>query len=355
MKHDEHLQPEEQQDPTISHLLSHLKMLRATVPVNYELKESLRAKLLERMRQMELQAAHSKRGAMTRKRRGFWWYTGGLLVLMICGFFWFGQVENIHFAAQELMQLTNNRAHSISLSASGKWLAQLSEDGRLAVQSLDEKATHKQMHQLPRTSGSYPFIDFANNDEQLAVIEETATGSRIWVIQLSENAKQASSRLLYEEKSGRLLDINWSPDNLYLAFTREEGGRTEVWIASTIASSVQKLIDGSQPAWSPDGTRVGFVSGENVSVLDLNSGKVQTLQRGSSPSWQAISRLTFITPDGKMAEYEWEQAMEPSKKIDLPKAFEKDIVSAEWTMDGRHGLVIQRTDHALRGARLSKE
>ncbi|TMD60735.1 MAG: hypothetical protein E6I87_05190 [Chloroflexi bacterium] len=60
---------------------------------------------------------------------------------------------------------------------------------------------------------------------------------------------------------------------------------SELFIAPLDGKSVKSIIqtnDDTNPAWSPDGTKIIFISGGALSILTVADGKVQQLQRGDN-------------------------------------------------------------------------
>lgn len=75
----------------------------------------------------------------------------------------------------------------------------------------------------------------------------------------------------------------WSPDGTRIAYTREEDRRrglyNRLWIANADGSKSRRLVDerAASPAWSPDGAKVAFVGRSGVVVADAGDGAIQAL------------------------------------------------------------------------------
>jgi TolB protein len=88
----------------------------------------------------------------------------------------------------------------------------------------------------------------------------------------------------------RLVALNgrepaWSPDGTRIAYTREEENRrrgtyNRLWIVNADGSKSRRLVDAkaASPAWSPDGTKIAFVGRTGVDVVDAARGEVQALK-----------------------------------------------------------------------------
>lgn len=94
-----------------------------------------------------------------------------------------------------------------------------------------------------------------------------------------------------------------SPDNKLVAFdARRLGyGRSpgEIWIARRDGSELRKLVNGSTPRWSPDGSKVLFsrqdAMGKSfVRLIDADGADEKKLCEGSWPEW---------SPDGSQIAY----------------------------------------------------
>jgi hypothetical protein len=88
-------------------------------------------------------------------------------------------------------------------------------------------------------------------------------------------------------------DPAWSPDGTRLAFTtdREAAGRSYVALVGADGSGYEALVVGKDPAWSPDGTRIVFVGDADPAGLHIvnrdGTGLVQITDdpADAAPSW----------------------------------------------------------------------
>ena len=97
---------------------------------------------------------------------------------------------------------------------------------------------------------------------------------------------------------------SWSPDGSRLAFVSDRDGGYEIYVMDADGQNQTRLTDagGRFPSWSPDGSRLAFVSnrdgGYEIYVMDAD-GQNQTRLTdagGGSPSWSPDgSRLAFVS------------------------------------------------------------
>jgi hypothetical protein len=102
----------------------------------------------------------------------------------------------------------------------------------------------------------------------------------------------------------------WSPDGRRIAFTCVvvEGSprdqfTDDLCVVDRDGSNFERLTadpgSESDPAWSPDGRRIAFTQGADISLLKLDDGVVTRLTEGREPAWSPDgSTLVFAGGDG---------------------------------------------------------
>ena len=88
----------------------------------------------------------------------------------------------------------------------------------------------------------------------------------------------------------------WSPDGSKLAYVT--GGATgEIWLIDSGGRNRRRLTEGADPTWSPDGQRLAFVRDGEVFVLEVDGLRSMRIAGGPSraPDW---------SPDGELIAFE---------------------------------------------------
>ncbi len=338
---------EELHEHTIAQLLVHLQSLRQTVPVNYELKDDLRNKLLERMKQLGVDQAGQMSRHMSRKLRRFWGVSSAILLFVIvsvAGYWW---NETIHLTKANIVTLSQQAfPESVALSPKGDRIALLASGNKLVIRAVDGKQKDVFYH-LPAPNGKYQGVQWANNARQIAVSESDQHASRVWIVDIDSERSDSSSRLLREERQATFGELSWSPDNSRLAFTRKANGKTEIWLNSTVSLEEQKLTDGSQPAWSPDGEYIGFHREGTIYVLRLDNGEIHEVGKGDYPSWKSDNELTFTAASGRLAAVTMPQINDRIAYLSLPLSEDAKLLFAKWSEDGKHVLIASQANQNI--------
>jgi Tol biopolymer transport system component len=86
---------------------------------------------------------------------------------------------------------------------------------------------------------------------------------------------------------------SYSPSGSTIAYLARPGlaggfGARSIWLANADGSDPRRLVGGtniSWPRWSPDGTRIAYVDGDSVYVVDAGTGDASRLIDGYAPEW----------------------------------------------------------------------
>jgi Tol biopolymer transport system component len=145
--------------------------------------------------------------------------------------------------------------------------------------------------------------------------------------------------------------LSWSPDGQRIVFDHGtgsgQGELAEIDVNTRVQISVFRVEDPQSPAWSPDGTRIAFhtdsgalftlpanrSSTSATPVRRLGSAHHTGPQRylvGFHPSWSPDgTRIAFVTRHGDIG-IAWLDGSSPPKKIEVPG----EATSLDWGPDG---------------------
>ena len=158
---------------------------------------------------------------------------------------------------------------------------------------------------------------------------------RIWTMSADgSNLKQ----LTKGQPGAHDVDPVFSPDGRSILFTSTRGGAPGVWRMAADGSAPERICDGDQADWSPDGSKIVCRRGDRLAVRDLKTGKERTLPAGdwphcSGPAW---------SPDGASIAFacRWDGGngvfIVPAAGGEPVKVFDKrGACEPQWSPDGK--------------------
>ena len=143
------------------------------------------------------------------------------------------------------------------------------------------------------------------------------------------------------------VDPMFSPDGKGVLFTSTRGGKTGVWRLALDGLKPERICDGDQAEWSPDGKKIALRRNERIVVRELAGGAEKVL---SPEDWPHCSGPAW-SPDGKTLAFaaRWDGgngifavAAEGGKPV---KVYDKQgACEPHWSPDGAR-LVYETETH----------
>jgi Tol biopolymer transport system component len=138
-----------------------------------------------------------------------------------------------------------------------------------------------------------------------------------------------------------------SPDAKRILFTSTRAGKTGIWRMAADGSQPERICDGDQAEWSPDGTRIVFRRNERLLVRELADGRERQL---TPEDWPHCSGPAW-SPDGKTIAFaaRWESGNAiftvPAEGGKPVKIYDKQgACEPHWSPDGSR-LVYETETH----------
>ncbi len=199
-------------------------------------------------------------------------------------------------------QLTRHRGRDRRprFSPDGTHIAYLSE--RIATDTGWDLWVMSLAEGRPRQLTSHPFDEadprFSPDGTQIAITFRAGrhVNRRIAIV---SSAGGDLIDLLPTAWEGDSFGARWSPDGTKLVFVSDESGRKAVYTVAVARSQPALVVDSdfelTEPAWSPDGQRIAYLENRDgnlrLKLYDLDSGKDRTLtlRAGvhSQPEWRS--------------------------------------------------------------------
>ena len=102
-----------------------------------------------------------------------------------------------------------------------------------------------------------------------------------------------SSRVQLTDDQGYDSDPAWSPDGSKLAFSSQREGSVDIYVMNADGSGLKRVTDGQfadyVPTWSPDGSRIAYTSWRNSGheIVVMNADGSNPTQITDSPEWES--------------------------------------------------------------------
>lgn len=120
-------------------------------------------------------------------------------------------------------------------------------------------------------------------------------------------AKEGPTRSLTSTQGVREVDPAWSPDGTSIAYLSDETGEYEIWVRPQDGTGEPRRLtrDGGvwryRPIWSPDGSKIAFGDRrQRLRILDVASREIVEADRGTQEDLDTYA----WSPDGRFLVYE---------------------------------------------------
>jgi len=168
----------------------------------------------------------------------------------------------------------------------------------------------------------------------------------VWVI----NADGTDLTQLTEEP-GFDFDPSWSADGTRIAYRRESGGDTEIWLMQADGSEKHKLTDGLSPAWSPDGALIAFAGPKGttgiITLIRPDGTGIRQLpntEGGEYPTWSPDGTRIAFNSNLSGTHVMYVAQVDGSNVVSLADVGEGWQV--DWSADGSSILFTSERDHS---------
>src|SRR5205085_61976 len=65
-------------------------------------------------------------------------------------------------------------------------------------------------------------------------------------------------------------------------------------VDGVVYAGADRLVTGTQPSWSPDGSQFAFVRGDSVWIANADGSGARKLSTGSQPAWKPDGELAYV-------------------------------------------------------------
>ena len=89
--------------------------------------------------------------------------------------------------------------------------------------------------------------------------------------------KEGNSERRLNYRHGKHIAPHISPDSKIFLWHSQQGGRLGIWLTDTNRETSERICDGAQAAWSPDGTKLVLVRDGRIIEKQLANGDERTV------------------------------------------------------------------------------
>jgi Tol biopolymer transport system component len=186
-------------------------------------------------------------------------------------------------------------------SPDGRWFAY--SQGGITLQSTADASIGRQLTSPPKSLSDAGDTGPAWFPSGKRLVFTRRGGRALWTVRSDGRA----AKRLYSAPAAPKVTVenpDVSHDGRRIAFDDSNG---HLWVTGQRGLTAWRLgpasLDGSNPRWSPDDTRIGFLDGGNtLAVLDLRTNKIHDLGAGDPSSTSDViysDSLFSWSPDGR--------------------------------------------------------
>ncbi len=139
---------------------------------------------------------------------------------------------------------------------------------------------------------TYNAVSAAPRTGQIVFSSNRSGAWRLWTINADGSALK---QITQQDSDEHDVDPVFSPDGKSILFTSTRGGKTGILRMPIDSSKSERICDGDQAEWSPDGTRIALRRNERIFTRELATGQEKAI---SPEDWPHCSGPAW-SPDGK--------------------------------------------------------
>lgn len=281
---------DEERDPIISKLLMHLQEMRESVPINYRLKQDLKKRLLEQMKQMNMtnvEIESTKPMKNNRKRLSIIMVVVGVFLAIML---FIGLKTDVSIAKwQQLSIPSMDPMIDADLSPKDDRIVLLSQSH---LSFYNKEGDKENTISLPSAKGKIVGIEWSPLGHEVAWVVTDDHHTSVWLTNIGTN----SSRLVWQGSPTTYDGMDWSTPDWLLASLGEE-----VWKISTVSSEMTLAFTGTEPSGSPNGELIALHHGGEIEVWDRDGKLIRKVGKGQHPVWIENDFLFFVDERGDTA------------------------------------------------------